>query len=212
MEWVLEYPNYVIIRLEGIFYTVKYDAAYLINDICRYNIGYFKDVPMTGSTTYDNMENALIRNCVNYIIVENNEISQKKEFDTSDFKYNLENKYIPKQKAFESSTEMLNYLEGLLNSVDPSTGEILPEDSVINSTEIIEILHFAKQALKKKISAEKNRPENFNKKWTDEEDEQLTKEYENNININEIAKLHQRSYMSVVSRLKKLYPELNHSL
>ena len=39
LEWVAEYPNYVVIRLEGYFYTVNYEAAELIGDICNYNIG-----------------------------------------------------------------------------------------------------------------------------------------------------------------------------
>ncbi len=210
LEWVAEYPNYVVIRLEGCFYTVKYEAAELIGDICDYSIGVFKGIPTTGSPIYEKMEEALKDNCINYIIIENDQISAISEFSTSDFRYiEREIKKTSKNKKFKySAEELINYLENILNSVDPETGEFFGEDHVINSAKMQELLALAYNTLSKKIERQKNKPEKAGKPWTEEESEQLKKEFEQKIDIKEIAKNHKRSRGAISSQLLKLYPEL----
>lgn len=210
LEWVAEYPNYVVIRLEGYFYTVKYEAAELIGDICDYNIGVFKGMPTTGSPIYEKMEEALIDNCINYIIIENNQISAIKEFSTSNFRYEeREIKKTSKSKKLNYSAEdLINYLEAILNSVDPVTGEVFGKEHVINSAKMQELLSLAYTTLYNKIERQKNKPEKAGKPWTAEESEQLKKEFAQKLSIEELAKIHKRSKGAISSQLKKLYPEL----
>lgn len=125
LEWVAEYTDYVIIRLEGYFYTVKYEAAELISEVCDYNLGFFNGIPITGSPDYTKMEEALIANCVNYIIIENDSIVAIREFSASDFKY--QERQIINKEVFDDDNDMLLYLENILSSVDPDTGEIFDE-------------------------------------------------------------------------------------
>lgn len=210
LEWVAEYPNYVVIRLEGYFYTVKYEAAELIGDICDYNIGLFKGIPTTGSPIYEKMEEALIDNCINYIIIENNRISAIREFSTSNFRY-IEReirKTSKNRKENYSAEELINYLDNILNSVDPETGEFFGEDHVINSAKMQELLVFAYKTLSNKIERQKNKPEKAGKPWAEEESEQLKKEFEQKLDIGEIAKIHKRTKGAISSQLLKLYPEL----
>ena len=210
LEWVAEYPNYVVIRLEGYFYTVKYEAAELIGDICNYNIGVVKGIPTTGSPIYEKMEEALIDNCINYIIIENNQISAIKEFSTSDFRYcEREIKEARKNKKINYSTEeLIDYLESILNSIDPETGELFGEEHIINSTKMQDLLVLAYKTLSKKIVRQKNKPEKAGASWTEEESEQLKNEFEQKLDIKEIAKIHKRSKNAISSQLLKLYPEL----
>ena len=210
LEWVAEYPNYVVIRLEGYFYTVKYEAADLIADICDYNIGLYKGIPTTGSPIYEKMEEALINNCINYIIVEGDQISAIREFATSSFRYvEREIKKTGKNKKFNyTAEELIVYLEAILNSVDPDTGEFLGEDHVINSAKMQELLALAYNTLSNKIERQKNKPEKAGKPWTEEENEQLKKEFEQKLDIKEIVKNHQRSKRAISLQLLKLYPEL----
>ena len=210
LEWVAEYPNYVVIRLEGYFYTVKYEAAELIADICGYNIGLFKGIPTTGSPIYEKMEESLIFNCINYIIIENNQISAIREFSTSNFRYTEReiNKKSKNKKNNYSTEELINYLEAILNSFDPETGEIFGDDHVVNSAKMQELLALAYKTLSNKIERQKNKPEKSGTSWTEEENEQLKKEFEQKLDIGEIAKIHKRSKGAISSQLLKLYPEL----
>ena len=210
LEWVAEYPNYVVIRLEGVFYTVKYEAAELIGDICDYNIGLFNGIPITGSPRYEKMEEVLIDNCINYIIIENEQISAIREFSTSDFRYvEREIKKISKNKKLKySAEELVEYLEIILNSVDPENGEILGEDHIINSVKMQELLGFTYKTLLNKIEKQKNKLEKAGTAWTEDESEQLKKEFEQKLNIKEIAKNHKRSTAAIFSQLLRLYPEL----
>lgn len=210
LEWVAEYPNYVVIRLEGYFYTVKYEAAELIGEICGYNIGLINEAPITGSPICETMEEALIDNCINYIIIENERISAIREFSTSDFRYaERDINKTGRNKKFKYSTEeLVDYLDAILNSVDPENGEIFGEEHVINSEKMQEILIFTYKTLSNKIERQKNKPEKAGAAWTEEESEQLKKEFEQKLGLGEIAKNHKRSKGAISSQLLKLYPEL----
>ena len=50
----------------------------------------------------------------------------------------------------------------------------------------------------------KNRPINFMKKWSEEEETQLLKELKKNINIKKIAQIHDRSEGGIFSRCKEI--------
>ncbi len=90
----------------------------------------------------------------------------------------------------------------LADGVDPTTGEILPDESVYNSPEVIRALF----VLLEHVNAEtaKDPLRNVGKPWTDIEDDKLRDEFLSKIKISDIAKEHGRSYTAIESRLDRL--------
>lgn len=103
-----------------------------------------------------------------------------------------------------SDEEKLFVIESLLNYVDPETGEVLEEDHLVHQDAVKEVLLTAQKAIVRKQQREKNKKPSTGVKWTDEEDEQLRKEYNNKLTVSEIADIHGRSIGSINSRLIKL--------
>ena len=92
----------------------------------------------------------------------------------------------------------------LADGVDPTTGEILPADSVYNSPDVIRALFTVLE-----VSSPQNVPtqsphRNAGKPWTDIEDEKLKDEFIANISIGDIAKEHGRTHSAIESRLEHL--------
>ena len=87
----------------------------------------------------------------------------------------------------------------LADGVDPSTGEILPDESVYNSPEIIRALFVLLEHV-----TTKDPLRNVGKPWTDIEDDKLRDEFLSKIKISDIAKEHGRSYGAIESRLDYL--------
>lgn len=90
----------------------------------------------------------------------------------------------------------------LADGIDPITGEILPEDSVYNSPEVIRALFTILEALRN--PSVKSSAQNAGTPWTDTEEDQLRDEFISNIRIADIAKFHGRSCGAIESRLEKL--------
>ena len=93
----------------------------------------------------------------------------------------------------------------LADGVDPTTGEILPEESVYNSPEVIRALFTLLEAttlVKEDTKDTINR--NAGKPWTDVEDDKLRDEFEGKMKISDIAKEHGRTYGAIESRLGHL--------
>lgn len=90
----------------------------------------------------------------------------------------------------------------LADGIDPITGEILPEDSVYNSPEVIRTLFTLLEATS--MARENHQTRNAGKPWTEAEDDKLREEFDSKIKISEIAKEHGRTYGAIVSRLEKL--------
>ena len=94
--------------------------------------------------------------------------------ETNKEQINMETEY----KEFRSMFR--KYLESLLRHEDEHTN------------------NFIKEKRKHTI-----RPDKAGTPWTKEEDEQLIQEYKSKMKISEIAKIHQRTYVAIMSRLEK---------
>lgn len=90
----------------------------------------------------------------------------------------------------------------LADGINPITGEILPEDSVYNSPEVIRALFALLEVTN--ISQETFLTRNAGKPWTDIEDDKLREEFTAKVKISDIAKAHGRSYGAIESRLEKM--------
>lgn len=89
----------------------------------------------------------------------------------------------------------------LADGVDPTTGEILPAESVYNSPDVI-------RALFTLLEATSPPPQtlyrNAGKPWNEIEDDKLRDEYAAKIKIADIAKEHGRTYKAIERRLEHL--------
>ena len=89
----------------------------------------------------------------------------------------------------------------LADGIDPTTGEVLPAESVYNSPEVIRALFAVLEASTPNAQLQ-NR--NAGKPWTEIEEEKLIDEYASKIKIADIAKEHGRTYRAIESRLEHL--------
>jgi len=90
----------------------------------------------------------------------------------------------------------------LADGVEPTTGEVLPAESVYNSPEVIRALFTLLEYVNKDIAKDPLR--NAGKPWTDAEDDKLRDEFFSKLKISDIAKEHGRSYGAIESRLDHL--------
>lgn len=81
----------------------------------------------------------------------------------------------------------------LADGVDPTTGEVLPAESVYNSPEVIRALFTLLEQVNAETAGGPLR--NTGKPWTNVEDDKLRDEYLSNLKISDIAKEHGRTYL-----------------
>ena len=91
----------------------------------------------------------------------------------------------------------------LAEGIDPTTGEILPADSVYNKGDVVRALYTVLDVLNGK-KPKKTMPENTGKPWTNEEENRLKDLYNSGLSKKEIANELSRSQGSVSSRLARL--------
>ena len=89
----------------------------------------------------------------------------------------------------------------LADGIDPTTGEVLPTESVYNSPDVIRDLFTLLEAVRPK---QQSSTRNAGKPWTEIEDDKLRDEYASRINLSDIAKEHGRTYKAIESRLDHL--------
>ena len=92
----------------------------------------------------------------------------------------------------------------LADGVDPTTGELLPADSVYNSPDVIRALFTLLEAASEKKKVEQIPNRNAGKPWTEIEDDKLRDEFASKMKIADIAKEHGRTYGAIESRLDHL--------
>lgn len=90
----------------------------------------------------------------------------------------------------------------LADGVDPTTGEILPNESVYYSPEVIRALYTLLEITNNKHIEDPLR--NAGKPWTDAEDNKLRNEFLSKVKVSDIAKDHGRTYGAIESRLEHL--------
>ena len=69
-EWEEAFPGYVIIKLEGFFYSAHGDSARLISDYVGYRLGMLDGEEITGSPDPGRMENVLTTHNVSFVVIE----------------------------------------------------------------------------------------------------------------------------------------------
>ena len=87
----------------------------------------------------------------------------------------------------------------LAYGADPTTGKMLPDESVYNSPEVIRALFVLLDAVK-----HEELPHNAGKPWNEIEDSKLCDEFASKMKISDIAKEHGRSRGAIESRLDHL--------
>lgn len=93
-------------------------------------------------------------------------------------------------------------IEALAEGIDPTTGEVLPDDHVCNKGEVVRAFYDVIETFDKK--QKKNLPENAGQPWT-EKDESLLKEmYSNGDSKSDICRTLKRSVTEVAARLVRL--------
>lgn len=94
----------------------------------------------------------------------------------------------------------------LADGVDPTTGEILPKDSVYNQPDVIRALYSLLNAVPENTNPNPNTDalRNAGKPWTEMEDDKLLDEFASKMKVSEIAKEHGRSRGAIDSRLTML--------
>lgn len=115
---------------------------------------------------------------------------------------------------------MVQSLIALANGVNPETGEILPESSVVHSAEAIRLLFTlaheldsqpVKKPKKPKLSSEEKRQKNLAEgkparshfPWSEDEINQLIDSYRETPNIETVASKYERSPLAVATQLAK---------
>ncbi|MCG3770314.1 MAG: hypothetical protein JW384_01460 [Nitrosomonadaceae bacterium] len=96
-------------------------------------------------------------------------------------------------------------LRKLAEGIDPFTGEILPDEHLLQRPQIARALLHAVQALDQTSSkAETKLPPNAGKPWTRNEEDGLISEFETGMSILDIAEKHGRTEGGITSRLLRL--------
>lgn len=94
----------------------------------------------------------------------------------------------------------------LADGIDPVTGEIYPQNSPYHHPVVIRALHVALKGLDKLEKSErrqKNLPDNAGKPWTEEEEAELLKLFDEGYGISELSRQHGRTQTAIRSRLMK---------
>ena len=88
----------------------------------------------------------------------------------------------------------------LAEGVDPTTGEVLPDNSVCNKGEIVRAFYAVLNHLDEK-KPKKNLPANAGKPWTKEDEDLLVSLYRSGTPKRDICKTLQRTESGVAARL-----------
>jgi len=99
----------------------------------------------------------------------------------------------------------LPIVRALADGVNPITGEAYPNESLYCEPRILRALFTAVDLMQKEVDREKrrnNKPANFGKPWTDTEDQELCRQFDAELSIDEIAQKHQRTRSSIRLRLE----------
>ena len=94
-------------------------------------------------------------------------------------------------------------VSALAEGIDPTTGEVLPDDSVYNKGEIVRAMYAVLNSLDEK-KPKKNLPENAGKPWTKEDEAVLIELYRSGASKKEICKTLQRTVTGIAARLVHL--------
>jgi len=94
-------------------------------------------------------------------------------------------------------------LTSLADGVDPYSGERFPSDSPYQQADTVRALHLALEGLAKlkRSTARKTGP---GRPWTEDEEKELLRQFDDKIDVEEIAAKHERTKGAIWARLEKL--------
>ena len=78
--WAATYPDYVVVKREGAFWTCRGESAETVSELLGYRLGGSSEKPVTGSPNLDPITEGLRDNAVSYIVVEDGMIIEQREF------------------------------------------------------------------------------------------------------------------------------------
>lgn len=93
-------------------------------------------------------------------------------------------------------------IAALAEGIDPTTGEVLPDNSVCNKGEIVRAFYSILNQLDEKTK--KNMPANAGKPWSAELEKELCEMYDKGATAKELSHHFQRTKSSIAARLVHL--------
>ena len=94
-------------------------------------------------------------------------------------------------------------ISALAEGIDPTTGEILPEDNIYNKGEVVRALYTALNTFDTS-KPKRELPQNAGKPWLTEDDERLKACFESGMTKKELCAEFERTPGSISSRLIRL--------
>jgi hypothetical protein len=116
--------------------------------------------------------------------------------------------FLPEETTPMTPAEAKQIIEVLAGGVDPTTGEVLLDDSPLSSPHVIRALFIAAKALE--VTAAKPArpaaaaPGNAGKAWTEDEDQRLLAAFDAGTPVAELVRAHERTTGAINSRLIRL--------
>ena len=206
----------ITIKQGGFYYNVSGNDALILNKYLGYKLFGVKaprtGFPVSGEAT---VLKKLDKLSINYTLLNQaGEIVFSKRFENNQYEIINENselsineELIPikeQKKPFKQRlATYINILQGLSESVDVVTGEVVEGLSEDLKLQLFEMSVYFDDRLKSR-DAQDNRYPNHGLKWTSEEDEQLLTEYQEGKTIKELSAIHRRSNGAIRSRLLNL--------
>ena len=206
----------ITIKQGGFYYNVSGNDALILNKHLGYKLFGVKaprtGFPVSGEAT---VLKKLDKLSINYdLLNQAGEMLISKRFENNRYEIINENSVFTRnenlipikeqKKPFkERLTTYINILQGISESVDVITGEVVEGLSEDLKLQLFEMSVYFDARLKSREAQDKRYP-NHGLKWTPEEDEQLLTEYQKGKTIQELSMIHSRSNGAIRSRLLKL--------
>ena len=78
--WASKYPDHVVIKREGKFWTCRGESAETLSYLLGFNLGGKPENPMTGAPKLETITEGLKENSVSFIVVDRGEIIEKEDY------------------------------------------------------------------------------------------------------------------------------------
>ena len=83
-DWAEEYPDAVVVRKEGAFFTVRGENAVVVGNISNLNVSSGNN-PVSGSPKLEGITDSLVANEIDYIVVINDEITEEGHYENNHY-------------------------------------------------------------------------------------------------------------------------------
>jgi len=99
--------------------------------------------------------------------------------------------------------EATRILQQLADGVNPYTGERFPADSPYQQADTVRALHLALEGLTK-LRRATERKTGPGRPWSEDEEKELLRQFDDKVDVEQIAKEHERTTGAIWARLEKL--------